>query len=734
MPPKGPRYDRISAPDKIIDAPDLKPQAEIVGSPYASPTKRNVAEVPQENQLMQLASGLSAIEPSFQLGVAHGAQKYTEQEGAKAEADQATHRVELKDAIAKGLIQPGQSRAYEDMYNRMDLKDKATKFSADLYQQYSTQPEVYGSDKQADFEAFASKAKEQFAKDNLLNGETAKYSPLDIAKSGFNQTLDEAVHQLRTHHTNYRIDERTKKGEDIVGRAIADTIKQAYAPNPDGSPKVLTDREKKNVATSIDQIGFNELSGAHPFGGMKASEVRKLQIGTVMATAIEARNMDIVRDIGQHLGITESQTTDKVGNVIPTLDESKAIKGTKDWIAQAAVTREHIAGEIATDAARLEARLKISVAGTPAQRVAQYGQELEASKSVTSKTLLANYTHAAMLEILKDADPQAISPERFAERTAQIQELRKHDPESAAGVEKQILTYGEHKTEAVNKKNFPVMEAYLRNDINRHPGPEVAKQIDQALYDEVISGEEHRRLQDHNDKMLNADLRFGGLLKGKGFTDMLSAVGGGAVKDVYAFGGAESIAKGNAETDLRLQGIDWLEKNNGASEAMFLQAMQPLMKPTAERHNQTLDEARKADEETAKTRETVQKLALKETEADAIMKNEGAGKVNKHGEKFNQTPADTRQVMKATAQEKSMNKGPAPEKLAEYMTTDEKKAMVSAIRQAYEPGIDTKPISQGVMRDRIREVLSKHYSDPHELNDAVTKSIAAFSAKYTKKK
>ena len=108
--------NRPAIADEIVQAPDLQPQAQVVGSPYKAPTEREVSRVPQTNQLEQLASGLSEIEPALQQYAGRLGEKYTAEEQAAGIEAARKSGEPLAEAVRRKQLAPGASRQFTDAY------------------------------------------------------------------------------------------------------------------------------------------------------------------------------------------------------------------------------------------------------------------------------------------------------------------------------------------------------------------------------------------------------------------------------------------------------------------------------------------------------------------------------------------------------------------------------------------------------------------------------------------
>lgn len=99
--------DHVNIADKILQAPDLNPAAQVIGAPYAAPTEAGVAHMPATNHFSQLGNALSDFMPAATHIAAAAGAEYSKDEHAKAMDDQRKLAMPLNDAVRKGLIEPG---------------------------------------------------------------------------------------------------------------------------------------------------------------------------------------------------------------------------------------------------------------------------------------------------------------------------------------------------------------------------------------------------------------------------------------------------------------------------------------------------------------------------------------------------------------------------------------------------------------------------------------------------
>jgi hypothetical protein len=623
---------RPAIADEIIQAPDLQPQAQIVGAKYAAPTVRNVAQVPKENQLEQLAAGLAEINPAIQQFVGMSAKKYTASEIARGEADQLKNKTAYADLVRSGEIAPGQSRAYEDAYLTQEVKKHADQFAPALTSAWSQSGVSQLDAPPGAFDTFANDFAQKWNTDHLTktgaDGTTIqKYSPLQLHDAGYSTTQNAAIAHLAAHDTNVVIDERTKKGEDVVASNVQSFLNDALT-GPDGN---LLEPHARDLTTFAAKTA--DLIKSMTATGMATSKATENVILGIRQTAIDHKDPSILRDGGAAIDASR--------------DKFAAITKTRGWMGNGPV-REHIANLQQSEINAKEARLQLIAKGeTEEERSKLYKLEHDAHTGALTESMRQIRTTVlrdAVMGAVKDAAHP--TPAELATQKDKLFELKQHDGTAGDAVE-QTLYMREHPKQLERTKQAQdVSEMELSRQVMEHPtSPQTSEMIDYALRHEQISGDAHRRLQGMQDDV-RGPMKV--LVNDPIMRHAIQAIHDGAIPHLEAVTGRESESAGLAENQAWKEAFAYAKSHPEKTPSEVAEFMlKHRGSPIIESYNLV-----RADEvKQAKIQKQITDLALKETDVQAIQAHTKiARQKNSHGEWFRQGPDEELQVMKAQAQ------------------------------------------------------------------------------------
>ena len=710
---RGPRYDRITAPDQLFNAPDLTPQAQRVGAPYAAPTEKEVAQVPTTNGMIQLAGALQEVQPALRqyAGVVH--QKWTEQEKAAAIEAHRKSGLPLAEAVRNGDVPAGASQLYQDTYQAQSAKRQADQFSSAAYQEYSNRPDVFNSDDPQAFPTFMQEFKSKYDQDHLYNppGEdgtpgTAKYTPLQLKQSGYDDIVSQHAQALQDHNVKFRIEERTKKGEDIFSSAVQQAVVGGLQ-DDSGAPIESHARNYAQIAAGVHQS-----EQAMYASGLPTSKITELTALGVIQAAIDAKDASIIDKVGMEL--------DK------TRPAANPITGTRLWRQHAQTAKEHIAAQNYTDIIHKEQLGTLNVEGDYDTRMARHKEIIAQTDADRQRKLFGD---AAAGKIFSYFDPtKGNSLESLKQFDQDLAAWRKEDPIGATA-------FSENVTRAQRQTRAEVMEreqvrAYVdvHNRLVANPGTrETNDFIDMQLKDGAISGAQWFQARQQSDSMGQAALKYQGVMADPFVTAQLHGPGKEFVKDPRNASGEESRRQTEADfqmTKLAYAYLDVHPKASNVELATYLHSQRELVMSSTPLNiaNVEAEKAQKVEQD------RVVQQALDRDKWNQIPQNEADLKYEKQHQ-----PA-----VKPATQPKPSNRdearrllGPTPEELTKRMTVPEKTGIVDAAKRTFTPGIDAKPLSQGQFRDHIRETLKRHYPDAASLDAAVDGVFSTFAKKFT---
>jgi hypothetical protein len=624
---------RPTIADEIIQAPDLQPQAQIVGSPYAKPTVRGVAEVPKTNQLEQLAAGLAEINPAIQQFVGMSAKKYSASEIARGEADQLKNKTAYADLVKSGEIAPGQSRPYEDAYLTQEAKRHADQFAPALTSAWSQSGVSQLDAPPGAYDKFANDFAQKWNTDHLTktgaDGTTIqKYSPLQLHDAGYADTQNAAIAHLAAHNTNVVIDERTKKGEDTVAANTQSFINDALL-GTDGQP---LEAHARNFAPAAAKIA--DLIKSMTATGMATSKATENVILGIRQAAVDAKDPSILRQAGEAVDASR--------------DKYAAITKTRDWIVGNNPVREHIANQLQVEINAQEARVKLIAKGkTLEERAKNYQIEEDAHMGGLTETMrqqkVAILRDTVFAAVMDEANP---TPAELATRKDAQYKLKQLDGSAGFAVEQTLAALEHPKQLERTKQAQDVSEMELSRQVMEHPtSPHTSEMIDYALRHEQISGDAHRRLQGMQDDVRGP---MKALVADPIMRHAIQAIHDGAIPHLEAVTGRESESAGLAENQAWKEAFAYAKSRPEATPAEVAEYMlKHRGGPIIESYNLV-----RADEvKQAKINKQVQDLALSETTVKAIQQNTSINRrKNSHGEWYHQTPEQELQVMKAQAE------------------------------------------------------------------------------------
>ncbi len=632
-------FKRPAIADEIVQAPDLQPQAQIIGAPYKAPTEREVAQVPNVNQLEQFAAGLSELNPALQQYAGRLGQQSTAQQLAKADEDHLRTQKSYGDAVREGLIEPGQSRFYEDRYKTLDAKRYADDYAADLTNAWSQSGVAQLDAPPGAFEKFSTDHAAQYNKDHLYDGATAKFSPKQLADSQYGFIQHEAIAHLNAHNTSVIVDERTKKGEDTLASSVESAIGRSLV-GTDGQP---LEPHARNFAPAAVEIAATEKAMRET--GMRGTRATQMVVLGIAQASKNAKDSTLVNTIGQAVDQERKER-----GVAP-------ITKTNDFITMSGPVRDHIVAQQHQDLVAKNYLEDQAILGTDEQRIAGKRSAVDASRMKNDwerqDLQLKQLTQAHTNNVFNFPDLQAMSPADVAEQDRRLEEVRKDSPAHAEHLGEQVMKQREHRADLGDKEAFPQTEMQLRAEITQHPGTtKTTGMIDQAMKDHRIGVEGWLRSHELNKTMGQADLKYHNFLSDPGYAVLESGVGKASLKDETALFGTGNIAATLAQSDFRAQGIEYLDHHPNISQAAFTAEMRKRVEPTAFNYNDMAREEKKRQDTEKAKQKIITDLALSETAAKAITHNSqiGGDFKNKNGEWVHQGPDEELQVMKAQAE------------------------------------------------------------------------------------
>lgn len=589
---------QLPTPDSSINGSpfsDLQPTARPF-SAYQTPTTAPVADPLRTNSLTQLSRALGDLQPTLNSAVAYTVANDNQRlmgEAAVAASKAAQDRniKDIKAAMEAEQIPPGASPIYLEAYKKTFLKLKGERAGAELQEAYHS-PEneaLRNSDDPDAFNKFASQWRHNYMSDILAPDGQAQFSGLDIAGSGFNETVQRHVMSLNSEHINHRVSEREK-----IGRETASNLAQARLDSHFNQPFYA--RDLARAGQDIQDVWYSQNSGMVAAGGLKGSNATHDMSEAIITSALQ-RGDDSLLDVADHIK-TPGGT----------------LAGTKIWREKAAIAREQIAGHVYQARVREDALAKLDAGGSLDERTARYVQQFKENDNQLYRDKAARDLSTKIY--LAPAGTEA----ELQERSKMIAELTTIDPHAAVSVRATVQKFEEHSTETARTKAHDYGEGKIRQEILDNPtSPTIERRIVRAFQDDVIDrGQMTSMLGMVDHYRTNATTPHS--LKDPIYEDLEKSVYRSSVGDISKIGGLEALEAGRAQYEFRLEAMKRIKENPSlANNAQALaEVMEKRVQPTVERHNSVILYKRQQDEaDRRQEKETLERAEyLKSTEWD----------------------------------------------------------------------------------------------------------------------
>jgi hypothetical protein len=595
----------ITTPDNIlrqtiVPNTPLKPAAKVI-SQYQSDTRRDVAEPPQTNELIQLGNALASLQPGLRQAGAAIVEDKKERDLSAGEikgqelAQQKNIR-DLGQAVSEGQLDAGASPAYIFATKANFLKLRAEQGQMQMRNDYYANGDLRNSDDPNAYTKWASEWKQNFDKSHLQDSEgNPLYTGLETSKSKFHEGLNHAFVSLQSEHIAHRVAERGRLGEETASNLVTTRLDSDLGVGDNLLPK--DQRKLQLIADTMVDGYYNPITGAVA-NGMDKSKANHAMTDVLMTKAASEGDASIL-DIAKYIKTPGG-----------SLADTHYFKDKADDISLKIASNEY------AKIIRKETIGKMEVEGTFDDRMGTYKKQFEYTQHEFQKKL---YVEAGTAKALSYNNLNHMNPKQLQEQSETINELRKFDPKSAMELENHITYAREHAKDAENKDRFPLAEMGLYNMMLRAPGsPATNRTIDQWLTDKRIGGDEWRRLRSESDRMGQAHLKYAHLLDDKFYTTLEASVHNGVAKDLSKISGAESVAGGEAAFRFRMLAVAIADKTPGITPAELAIALQPNVKAIVGEYNETAKEEFDTWDNLARGRKAVAEEALHAAKPEVI--------------------------------------------------------------------------------------------------------------------
>lgn len=183
--------------------------------------------------MQQLAAGLSALNPALNQFLADRKTEYDEKEFQAGQDAYTKAKSNLKDAVNKGVIDPGYSPAFQRGYQQGQLRLMGMDYDQQLRQAYGTSDAANSTDPNA-FQNFVQDFTHKYTQDKVASG---GFDPGDI-RTAFTPAVDMAQRSLGQFHVEQQ----------------AKTVEDNWETNSQNEISTTIDNAKANGMSS-DQIG-----------------------------------------------------------------------------------------------------------------------------------------------------------------------------------------------------------------------------------------------------------------------------------------------------------------------------------------------------------------------------------------------------------------------------------------------------------------------------------------------
>ena len=633
-----------SSPDSKYPVTDLQPAVRPI-STYKAPVGLSIPEAQEENSLSQLGAALSRFNPTLQNVAVQAVTEQSREESAAAllsvQEAQKKNVGDLKEAQRLGLVPDGVSPNYIHAWKTNSLKLSAEKAHTKMHEAWSQSEERHSDDPQA-FDRFKLDWQTKYNEVVLQNSDAnqpIQYTALELAHSGYDETLERAAQSVHGAHVSYRIGEREKLAEETTSNLIMQRLDAAF----DGT----VEPDHKGAADSVNDVLYNPASGSVMYGGANPSKQNQLLSDAIITKAISQGDASIL-EVADHLG--------------PDPGKGMSLSGTKYFREKAEIARQHIASKnwMADEHSRTLAKYRGDGTETLAQVEARaredrakIEQDYEVHKAhqeqfmdgrTKSKAAEPELSAIAKLHAL-NGDFSSVEIQQHLKKLADI------DPDTYKSTVTWLQSSGKHANETGNLQTFTALRAELSTDPGKFNTKKIvdaaaknqltAGQV-QTLFNEAESGQkahrEHPALAATMVNQLRSDLRAASMK---------------SESDEY---GSGRLAADAATFQFNQLAVAFLRSNPKATEWDVYKAMQPEIEKIARQHNPDLNQALAGQERHAA--EKKEKQAAVDSMQD---------RVGKEVEQLRSQPTDERSKLDAALIAKGYKNKTQRQQLIEQM-------------------------------------------------------------------
>ncbi len=551
---------------------DSAVKARPVNGLYATPTALRIPDPPKENMVGQLADAMTTLNPALSAVGAQYAQERIKTDTAEAQKRFNEVRTEYAEAVEKGLIPAGASRAYVESYKATELDTKTQRFGMQLHQEYEASG-LKDTDDPAAMDKFIGEFTQKFRQGALMREGADRYTAREIAASKFDEKIGGYTNSLLAQHIQYRAEERTKQGKETAQTNAGLKIDSMFD----------SDRPETHALTAkaITDTFFDPITGIAR-NGVTKSEANKLMVDVIASKMVQYgddRIAEVAANITTHgnnrLGNTQYART-KFKEASDAITTERIRNANWRW-----TERERRALEENGLSPEAQAQLKAEekerqrdlwshqdVMNSHAERMANRS-EVNADQEIK-----ANSRVSAILTGLEAKD---MSNPRVKEA---FDWLKFNAPDKWMTMSNYVSSFKKEKSAFHDTPSSELAAAKLRYEMSRNPLAFDAAQIMAAANNGVINPSKVQPLLDDWDKArTHVDSPF---LLNPGFTKLVEDLRKVAVKDANDQYGPGAINAMRVEQQLRQNAYDWIEKNPKGNYLDFIKEMRAQAEPLAQ--------------------------------------------------------------------------------------------------------------------------------------------------------
>lgn len=574
-------------------ATQLTPAAKPV-SVYTNSTRADVPEPPQTNSYSQLGAALEKFAGGPGVAATHIAieNKNVEDRAFGSEAAQRAAMDKsiknVNDAVKAKLIPEGMSPTAMLAYQANFAKLRAEQDALALRQEYYNSDLPNNPDPNA-FPAWRQERLAQGVKSITQNEDGSPvFSNLELSKSGFHNTLTNALQGLETEHIAHRASENKKMFRTNASTLAVTQLESVLGTGTTLVPYYL--RNQKAIADAATSPYYDNNSGQVVVGGMPGEDAAKDIRANLIQKALFEKDVTIL-DSARFINTNGGKT----------------MADTAAWKTESLAAYRDIAGQIESEKRNRDHWLQEDAKGTPEERAKIGGDKYKFDASEQSK----KQAISPYVDMMLGAKDQATSD-------LALEEINKIDASYGAHYSSLRNRLRTEKEELNARPVNPTLEIELRNLVAAHPGSAaVMTMVDNAAahkngQNPQIDIHAWQRLRTFGEKFAEDSHEHKALLGSDAFKamehDLRTTVKASAEPDFGVIGLNQSAAN----IELRQLAVATKKAlGPNATDLQVVDAMQPGMANIAARHNGKVKEMMEQSKERRRGEEAYQKEVLR---------------------------------------------------------------------------------------------------------------------------